>query len=38
MLFIDFELLLLFFKETHVEIRESVRSKDIFIIQTGSTK
>jgi phosphoribosylpyrophosphate synthetase len=25
-------------KETHVEIRESVRSKDIFIIQTGSTK
>lgn len=25
-------------KETHVEIRESVRSKDVFIIQTGSTK
>jgi len=24
--------------ETHVEIRESVRSKDVFIIQTGSTK
>ncbi|CAF1087660.1 unnamed protein product [Rotaria sordida] len=25
-------------KETHVEIHESVRSKDVFIIQTGSTK
>ena len=27
-----------FLQETHVEIRESVRSKDVFIIQTGSTK
>ena len=27
-----------FIQETHVEIRESVRSKDVFIIQTGSTK
>ncbi|CAF1286765.1 unnamed protein product, partial [Didymodactylos carnosus] len=25
-------------KETHVEIKESVRGKDVFIIQTGSTK
>lgn len=29
---------MVFFTETHVEIRESVRSKDVFIIQTGSTK
>lgn len=29
---------LFFLQETHVEIRESVRSKDVFIIQTGSTK
>jgi len=31
-------LIVYFFVETHVEIHESVRSKDVFIIQTGSTK
>ena len=35
---IDIEFESLFYIETHVEIHESVRNKDVFIIQTGSTK